>query len=245
MIHVLATIHLAPGARERFLEEFAQLVPLVRAEDGCIEYGAAVEEQTAIAAQAPVRADEVMVIEKWASEGALAAHLDAPHMHAHRERVRGLTTGTTIRILRPTAEPGGETAAAVARVESITMHADPRGVVLEPATPELLPLQRNAHLVTTAPGAVRGNHYHERGTEVAVVLGPALVRVRESTGVRDIHVPAGEAYRVTFPPRVSHAFQNTGTTPMLLMAFNTSAFDRTAPDVVPDVLIPPPAAPRS
>jgi quinol monooxygenase YgiN/dTDP-4-dehydrorhamnose 3,5-epimerase-like enzyme len=234
VIHVLATIHLAPGARERFLEEFAQLVPLVRAEEGCIEYGAAVEEQTAIAAQAPVRADEVTVIEKWASEAALAAHLDAPHMHTHRERVRGLTTGTTIRILRPAEEPrvGG-----VAHVETIAVHGDARGVVVEPATPELLPAQRNAHVVTTAPGAVRGNHYHERGTETALVLGPALVRVRESTGVRDIHVPAGEAYRFTFPPRVSHAFQNTGAAPMVLVAFNTSAFDRGAPDVVPDVLI--------
>jgi oxalate decarboxylase/phosphoglucose isomerase-like protein (cupin superfamily) len=125
------------------------------------------------------------------------------------------------------------------------MHADPRGIVVEPATPEMLPSQRNAHLVTTAPGAVRGNHYHERGTETAVVLGPALVRVREHTGVRDIHVPAGEAYRFTFPPRVSHAFQNTGTTPMLLTAFNTSAFDRSAPDVVPDVLIPVPDRARA
>jgi dTDP-4-dehydrorhamnose 3,5-epimerase-like enzyme len=129
---------------------------------------------------------------------------------------------------------------SLARVEPIELHADPRGIVLEPATPTVLPAQRNAHLVTTAPGAVRGNHYHERGTETAVVIGPALVRVRESMGVRDIHVPDGEAYRFTFPPRVAHAFQNTGSGQMLLMAFNTSVFDRSAPDVIADVLIPPP-----
>ncbi|HEY7877344.1 MAG TPA: cupin domain-containing protein [Gemmatimonadaceae bacterium] len=127
-----------------------------------------------------------------------------------------------------------------AAVEQIAIHADARGLVLEPADDQTLPRQRNVHLVTTQPGAVRGNHYHERGTEIAVVIGPARVRVRESTGVRDLHVPAGAAYRFTFPPRVSHAFENTGTAPMLLVAFSTSVFDRTAPDVVRDELIPVP-----
>lgn len=126
-----------------------------------------------------------------------------------------------------------------ARVEPVTIHADPRGLVLEPAGPAELPAQRNAHLVTTNPGAVRGNHYHERGTEIAVVVGPCRVRLRESGALRDVEVPPGEAWRFTFPPRVSHAFQNTGTVPMLLVAFNTEAYDAAHPDVVRDVLIAP------
>jgi quinol monooxygenase YgiN len=99
VIHVLAEIRLAAGARERFLSEFRLLEPLVRAEDGCIEYVGAFDKQTAIAAQAPVRNDVVMVIEKWESEAALARHLDTPHMVAYRKRVRGLVSSTVIHVL--------------------------------------------------------------------------------------------------------------------------------------------------
>ena len=46
MVHVVATIVLQSGARTRFLGEFQQIVPTVRAEEGCIEYGAAVDVAT-------------------------------------------------------------------------------------------------------------------------------------------------------------------------------------------------------
>lgn len=100
VIHVVAEIHLAPGARERFLEEFRRLTPLVRAEDGCIEYVGTVEVRTAIAAQAAPRDDVLTVVEKWRDEPALAAHLAAPHMDDHRARSRGLTTRVVVRVLR-------------------------------------------------------------------------------------------------------------------------------------------------
>lgn len=41
------------------------------------------------------------VVEKWESEPALGAHLDAAHMHEHRKRVRDLATKTIIHVLRP------------------------------------------------------------------------------------------------------------------------------------------------
>lgn len=138
-------------------------------------------------------------------------------------------------------DPAGA-GAGRARVEPVVIHADPRGLVLEPAGPGELCAQRNVHLVTTMPGAVRGNHYHERGTEIAVVIGPGRVRLREGGALRDVDVPPGEAWRFTIPPRVSHAFQNTGSAPMLLVAFNTQAYDPAHPDVMRDVLIAPGAA---
>ena len=101
MIYVLAEIRLRSGARDRFITEFRLLEPLVRAEAGCIEYAGAIDTATAIAAQAPVRDDVVMVIEKWESEAALALHLDAPHMLAYRERVRDLVDRTIINVLEP------------------------------------------------------------------------------------------------------------------------------------------------
>lgn len=101
MIHVVATIELKPGTRSRFLEDFAQLAPEVRAEDGCIEYGAAVDLPSGIGAQVPLRADVVTVVEKWKSPAALRAHLDAAHMVAHRQRVGPFAIRTTLQVLEP------------------------------------------------------------------------------------------------------------------------------------------------
>jgi dTDP-4-dehydrorhamnose 3,5-epimerase-like enzyme len=122
-------------------------------------------------------------------------------------------------------------------VERVQFSVDARGLVIEPITEGCIAAQRNAHAVLTEPGGIRGNHYHQRGTEICVVLGPALVRVREGGVVRDCCVPEGEAFRFTFPPGVAHAFQNRGPRTMFLISFNTVPHDPARPDVVRDVLI--------
>lgn len=116
---------------------------------------------------------------------------------------------------------------------------DHRGLVFEPLTVDEIAGQRNAHVVLTEPGQVRGNHFHERGDEITVVVGPALFRYRENGAVRDVTIAEGEVVRVAIPAGTAHAFQNTGTKPMLLIGFNTEAHDRSAPDVVAEALIEP------
>jgi quinol monooxygenase YgiN len=101
MIHVIATIELREGRRDDFLAEFHRLVPLVLAEDGCLEYGPAVDVETGIAVQQPVRSDVVTVVEKWAGMGHLVAHLDAPHMQEYRPRVKDMVVNTTLVVLSP------------------------------------------------------------------------------------------------------------------------------------------------
>jgi quinol monooxygenase YgiN len=101
MIHVIATIQTAPGRREEVLAEFRDLVPLVRAEAGCIEYDAAVDMQTAFDRQQPVRNDVVTVLEKWESVAALRDHLAAAHMMRFREKVKELVVGLELRVLEP------------------------------------------------------------------------------------------------------------------------------------------------
>jgi UDP-2-acetamido-2,6-beta-L-arabino-hexul-4-ose reductase len=122
-------------------------------------------------------------------------------------------------------------------IEPVSLASDARGLVLEPLGPDALPLQRNAHLVLTEPGHVRGNHYHERGREVTVAFGPALFRYRDGAEVRDFEIPAGQAYRFTIPPGIPHAFRNTGTGRQVLIGFNTEPHDPARPDVVRDVVI--------
>ena len=101
MIHVIATIEIAPGRREDFLAVFQELVPDVQAEQGCIEYGPAVDLATSIGDSPSPRENVVTVIEKWDSVEALQAHLEAPHMARYRRTVKDIVLGVSIRVLEP------------------------------------------------------------------------------------------------------------------------------------------------
>ena len=101
MIHVIATVDLAPGTREKFLSEFRKIIPEVRAETGCIEYGPAVDADTDIPIQSRLGADKVVVIEKWQSVAALKAHGIAPHMQTYRAKVKDFVKGMELRVLSP------------------------------------------------------------------------------------------------------------------------------------------------
>ena len=101
MIHVIATIQLAPGTRGPFLDVFRALTPLVRAEAGCIEYGATIDEPTTIPVQDLAGEDVVVVVEKWAGVDALHAHSAAPHMAAYRVDVQDYVRAVRLRVLRP------------------------------------------------------------------------------------------------------------------------------------------------
>ena len=101
MIHVIATIEIADGRRDAFLEEFRNIVPAVREEEGCIDYGPTIDSDTDIEKQTPKGTNMVTVVEKWESLEALKAHLVAAHMTEYRERVKDLVLGMTLHILEP------------------------------------------------------------------------------------------------------------------------------------------------
>lgn len=128
-------------------------------------------------------------------------------------------------------------ASSVVQIGLAPLKRDHRGSVVEPLTPAELSEQRNVHVALTAPGAVRGNHYHERGTEVSIVYGPALIRYRDGDALRDVSVPAGEAYRVVIPPGVAHAIRHAGDEPGVIVSFNTEEHDPERPDTVPDEIL--------
>jgi quinol monooxygenase YgiN len=101
VIYVIATIELAAGTREAFLAEFRRVVPLVRVEAGCLEYGPAIDVPSGLSAQRPVREDVVTVVERWEGLEALRAHLAAPHMADYRARVKDFVVRTQLQVLRP------------------------------------------------------------------------------------------------------------------------------------------------
>jgi quinol monooxygenase YgiN len=101
MIHVIATIEVKPGQREAFLAEFHRIMPLVRKETGCIEYGPTVDLASGVAVQGPLRENVAVIIEKWESLAALKAHMQAPHMAEYRVRVKDLVVNVQLQILQP------------------------------------------------------------------------------------------------------------------------------------------------
>lgn len=99
MVIVIASIEVADGKREEFLEIFRENVPKVRQEKGCVEYLPAVDVEAGLAVQAldPLT---VTVVERWATLEALHEHLKAPHMLEYREKVKDLVKGVSLKVLQ-------------------------------------------------------------------------------------------------------------------------------------------------
>ena len=101
MIHVIAVITAKPGQREAILQAIRANLPAVRAENGCMEYGPAIDADGIGSFQAKAGPDTVFVIEKWADAEALKAHAAAPHMAAYAATVKDLVARRVIHVLSP------------------------------------------------------------------------------------------------------------------------------------------------
>ena len=101
MIHVIAVITAKPGQRESILTHFRANVPAVKAEKGCIEYGAAVDAEPALKFQTAFGPDTFLAVEKWESMEALNAHAAAPHMAAYGAKTKEFVASRVIHILQP------------------------------------------------------------------------------------------------------------------------------------------------
>ncbi|HSU04981.1 MAG TPA: antibiotic biosynthesis monooxygenase family protein [Acetobacteraceae bacterium] len=101
MIHVLAIITAKPGMRDKILDAFRANMPAVHAENGCIEYGPAIDTEGAGAIQTKLGPDSFVVVEKWESLDALKAHAAAPHMAAYGAKTREMIASRVIHVLSP------------------------------------------------------------------------------------------------------------------------------------------------
>lgn len=101
LIHVIAALTTAPGKRDQLVAAFKELAPKVHAEQGCIEYGTAIDVATPIGAQQSLRDNVLIVLEKWESIPTLEAHLAAPHMEDFRNAMSEVITDISLQILSP------------------------------------------------------------------------------------------------------------------------------------------------
>jgi len=88
----LVTYTAKPGMRETFLRALAArgLPEMIRSETGCLQY----DYYLSIGS-----ADEILLLERWTSAEAQAAHVAQPHMAALRELKEQYVESTTLRKL--------------------------------------------------------------------------------------------------------------------------------------------------
>lgn len=103
MIHVVAIITTKPGQRENVLAAARANIPAVLAEDGCIEYGPAIDAEGLGSFQTKFGPDTFVFIEKWRDAAALKAHAAAPHMAAYAAKVKEMLSSRVIHVLSPAA----------------------------------------------------------------------------------------------------------------------------------------------
>ena len=101
MIHVVAIITAKPGQREKIMEAARANLAPVRAEDGCIEYGFAVDAEGLGSFQTKFGPDAFVFVEKWRDPAALKAHAAAPHMATYAGKVKDLIASRVIHVLSP------------------------------------------------------------------------------------------------------------------------------------------------
>ena len=108
MIQVIAKIEFVPEKKSHYLELMSTLVPLVRAEEGCLEYTPMIHFPTTIGRQEPLGQNVVMIIEKWESTEGLERHLIAQHMLDYRKATQEMIARSSLQILEPVFERNTE-----------------------------------------------------------------------------------------------------------------------------------------
>jgi quinol monooxygenase YgiN len=101
MIHVIAVITAKPGMRASILQAFHDNLPTVKAERGCIEYGAVIDAEKALAFQTKYGPDTFVAIEKWESMDAVKAHAASAHMVAYAAKTKEMIASRLVHILSP------------------------------------------------------------------------------------------------------------------------------------------------
>ena len=101
MIAVIATVNCKEGKRDAYLAELRKIIPLVRKEEGNIEYTPYGDVQSGIPVQPPLRPDVAVLIEKWESLDALKKHLTAQHMGPYRQATKEVVVSMQVQVLNP------------------------------------------------------------------------------------------------------------------------------------------------
>ena len=117
------------------------------------------------------------------------------------------------------------------QISELGNSGDTRGLSFTMPTETLDFLGRVAdiHLASTAPGAIRGNHYHLRRREAIVLLPGTAWSLHwdEGEGLPAQHrsFDGSTTILVLVSPGASHAVRNDGQAPLWLVACSSEPYD--------------------
>ena len=126
------------------------------------------------------------------------------------------------------------------RVRDLVAHQDARGALTEVLRSDWPEFTRFGQAIFTVnlPGVIRAWHWHERQTDVIVVVGgSARVAVYDGRPtspthgrVEDFLVGEGRLAAIVVPPGVYHGYRTVGDRPALILNFPDRLYDASAPD---------------
>ena len=90
MIYVIATIETQPGKAAQLIEGARACIDATRCEAGCISYDYVQDTQ---------KPDTVLVVERWTTREALAAHMLTQHLKDWREERKTLVRSTKVEVI--------------------------------------------------------------------------------------------------------------------------------------------------
>ena len=119
------------------------------------------------------------------------------------------------------------------KISKMRRSTDNRGFLVENTDERIITGSRHFLYTSTAPGIVRGNHYHEHKTEwFCIVKGKCRfvtedikTKKREETIINDT-----DDILFRTEPLVAHAMQNIGDTEMIFLGFVNEVLNRKEPD---------------
>ena len=84
---IVANIHVKPEHVEQVKAELLKLIPITRAEEGCIQYDLH---------QSNDKPAHFMFFENWSSRALWQTHMNAPHLSAYMAATEGLVAEFTV-----------------------------------------------------------------------------------------------------------------------------------------------------
>lgn len=121
-------------------------------------------------------------------------------------------------------------------IEALTVHRDARGALYEALrfTSQDIPRGGQIYVYTVAPGARRGDHFHEQKSEwFTCVAGRVRLLMKTKNGNRVDETLDAEAPRMVFAgPGTSHAVMNETAEVAVIMAYASKEFDPAEPDTI-------------
>lgn len=128
------------------------------------------------------------------------------------------------------------------KIEKIEIGKDNRGFSAKPVDEKLLKNGKalNLHIVSMNPGAVRGNHYHQKQEEkIWIIGGPCKVTAKDKkTGEEEeIEISSENNTLLTIPPEITHAIKNISDGVAYLLCYCDYSVSEEDKDVFRDKLL--------